>query len=167
MNPNVNPPLKPGQIYLVDGGFSTQLSKYLGAEAVDRDPLWTARSLIESPDIVCRVHRDFLASRYRRDVVGFSRQQCSIWRFSFWYHPFQGASLADRQLPGKHLWFLRGPGDHLVFLYYGFILELCFSVTRPASKGSRSTLVYPLKRRSRQSPSQPCSPGGRSRRKGG
>ena len=88
MNPNVNPPLKPGQIYLVDGGFSTQLSKYLGAEAVDRDPLWTARSLIESPDIVCRVHRDFLASRYRRDVVGFSRQQCSPWRFSFWYCVF-------------------------------------------------------------------------------
>ena len=63
MNPNVNPPLKPGQIYLVDGGFSTQLSKYLGSETVDGDPLWTARSLIDSPDTVCRVHRDFLASR--------------------------------------------------------------------------------------------------------
>ena len=65
MNPNVNPPLKPGQLYLVDGGFSTQLSKYLGSETVDGDPLWTARSLIESPDTVCRVHRDFLASRAR------------------------------------------------------------------------------------------------------
>ena len=63
MNPNVNPPLKPGQLYLVDGGFSTQLSKYLGSETVDGDPLWTARSLINSPDTVCRVHRDFLASR--------------------------------------------------------------------------------------------------------
>ena len=79
MNPNVNPPLKPGQLYLLDGGFSTQLSKYLGAEKVDvesleyhdhgdhqvdADPLWTARSLIESPDTVCRVHRDFLAARF-------------------------------------------------------------------------------------------------------
>ena len=63
MNPNVKPPLKPGQLYLVDGGFSTQLSKYLGSETVDGDPLWTARSLIDSPDTVCRVHRDFLASR--------------------------------------------------------------------------------------------------------
>ena len=63
INPNVNPPLKPGQHYLVDGGFSTQLSKYLGSETVDGDPLWTARSLIDSPDTVCRVHRDFLASR--------------------------------------------------------------------------------------------------------
>ena len=63
INPNVNRPLKPGQLYLVDGGFSTQLSKYLGSETVDGDPLWTARSLIDSPDTVCRVHRDFLASR--------------------------------------------------------------------------------------------------------
>ena len=40
MNPNVNPPLRPGQIYLLDGGFSTQLSKYLGAEKVDVESLW-------------------------------------------------------------------------------------------------------------------------------
>ena len=39
MNPNVNPPLKPGQLYLLDGGFSTQLSKYLGAEKVDVESL--------------------------------------------------------------------------------------------------------------------------------
>jgi len=64
---------------LLDGGFSTQLSKYLGAEKVDADPLWTARSLIESPDTVCRVHRDFLAARAR--VLLTASYQASVQGF--------------------------------------------------------------------------------------
>lgn len=56
-------PFKAGQYYVLDGGFSTQLSKYV--TGVDQDPLWTARSLIKEKNSVVRVHRDFLASGAR------------------------------------------------------------------------------------------------------
>ena len=59
------PPFLPGQFYLLDGGFSSQLAKHLGQQEVDGDPLWTARSLVTNPDIVTRVHRDFLAAGAR------------------------------------------------------------------------------------------------------
>lgn len=32
-------PIEEGQYYLLDGGFSTQLSRYV--QGVDSDPLWT------------------------------------------------------------------------------------------------------------------------------
>ena len=34
-------PLDQDRFYVLDGGFSTQLSKYVSG--VDQDPLWTAR----------------------------------------------------------------------------------------------------------------------------
>ena len=56
-------PLEEGQYYVLDGGFSTQLSKYVSG--VDDDPLWTARSLVNNKSEVVKVHRDFLAAGAR------------------------------------------------------------------------------------------------------
>ena len=70
-------PLQQGELYLLDGGFSTQLGKYKKVyqvflelafscwQGVDDDPLWTARSLVEDQEAVVRVHRDFLAAGAR------------------------------------------------------------------------------------------------------
>eukprot|EP00088_Acartia_fossae_P020042 TRINITY_DN2173_c0_g1_i6.p1 TRINITY_DN2173_c0_g1~~TRINITY_DN2173_c0_g1_i6.p1 ORF type:complete len:326 (-),score=25.21 TRINITY_DN2173_c0_g1_i6:36-1013(-) len=52
------PPLEPGDLLLLDGGMSTQLSRYV--TGVDEDPLWTARSLVEHPDKVEQCHMDFI-----------------------------------------------------------------------------------------------------------
>ena len=63
MNVTAVKPFQPGQYYVLDGGFSTQLGKYV--DGVDQDPLWTARSLVKDKESVVRVHRDFLASGAR------------------------------------------------------------------------------------------------------
>lgn len=47
------------EVILLDGGFSTQLVKYVD-EAVDGDPLWTAKFLAKSPEKCAFVHRDFV-----------------------------------------------------------------------------------------------------------
>ena len=60
---NFNTPLESGHYYVLDGGFSTQLSKYV--TNVDSDPLWTARSLVDNKEHVVRVHRDFLSAGAR------------------------------------------------------------------------------------------------------
>ena len=53
-------PLSRDRHYVLDGGFSTQLSKYVSG--VDQDPLWTARSLVENKEAVVKVHKDFLSA---------------------------------------------------------------------------------------------------------
>lgn len=58
-----NPPLKANEILVIDGGLSTQLEKYVGD--VSDDPLWTARSLVERPEAVQQVHRDFVEAGAR------------------------------------------------------------------------------------------------------
>ena len=63
MNVSVVRPFQPGQYYVLDGGFSTQLARYV--TGVDSDPLWTARSLVKDKGSVVRVHRDFLAKGAR------------------------------------------------------------------------------------------------------
>ena len=63
MKLDVSPPLQAGHYYVLDGGFSTQLSRYVAG--VDADPLWTARSLVTRKQEVARVHRDFLAAGAR------------------------------------------------------------------------------------------------------
>ena len=60
----VVPPFLPYQLYVIDGGLSTQLSN-LGHPELDSDPLWTARALVSAPDTVVRAHRDFLAAGAR------------------------------------------------------------------------------------------------------
>jgi homocysteine S-methyltransferase len=62
-NLKFNPPLKANDVLVIDGGFSTQLEKYVGD--VSHDPLWTARSLVERPEAVRQVHRDFVEAGAR------------------------------------------------------------------------------------------------------
>ena len=66
-------PLSQGRYYVLDGGFSTQLSRYVAG--VDQDPLWTARSLVENKEAVLKVHRDFLAAG--ADIILTSSYQAS------------------------------------------------------------------------------------------
>ena len=74
-------PLSPNEYYVLDGGFSTQLSRFEERREVsenknslssfryvnnvDTDPLWTARSLVTNPEAVRKVHTDFLAAGAR------------------------------------------------------------------------------------------------------
>ena len=77
-------PLHQNEYYVLDGGFSTQLSRFevisfRGGEefskhsvpifryvkGVDTDPLWTARSLVDNAEAVRKVHRDFLTAGAR------------------------------------------------------------------------------------------------------
>lgn len=44
---------------VLDGGFSTQLSHYVG-DIIDGDPLWSARFLATNPEAVQQAHLDFL-----------------------------------------------------------------------------------------------------------
>ena len=53
-------PLSPDRHYVLDGGFSTQLARYVAG--VDQDPLWTARSLVDNKEAVVKVHKDFLSA---------------------------------------------------------------------------------------------------------
>jgi len=53
-----NPPFKPDEYYLLDGGLSTQLSRYI--PNLDTDPLWTGRALVDHKEELLRAHRDFL-----------------------------------------------------------------------------------------------------------
>ena len=74
-----NPPIKANDILVIDGGFSTQLEKYEGD--VSSDPLWTARSLVERPEAVQQVHKDFveagarvlLTATYQASVEGLAK----------------------------------------------------------------------------------------------
>ena len=66
-------PLSQGRYYVLDGGFSTQLSRYVAG--VDEDPLWTARSLVENKEAVLKVHRDFLSAG--ADIILTSSYQAS------------------------------------------------------------------------------------------
>ena len=73
-------PLQPNDYYVLDGGFSTQLSRFEAhregfsehslpifryVQGVDTDPLWTARSLVDNAEAVRKVHRDFLTAGAR------------------------------------------------------------------------------------------------------
>ena len=56
-------PFVEDQYYVLDGGLSTQLSKYV--QGVDEDPLWTARSLVKDEASLVKAHRDFLSKGAR------------------------------------------------------------------------------------------------------
>lgn len=66
-------------VILLDGGFSTQLSKHVGP--VDGDPLWSARFNYTNPDAIIRTHLDFLeagadlilTNTYQASVEGFTQ----------------------------------------------------------------------------------------------
>ena len=46
-------------VKLLDGGFSTQLSVYVG-DCVDGDPLWSAKFLETNKSACIQTHRDFI-----------------------------------------------------------------------------------------------------------
>lgn len=65
---------------VLDGGFSTQLSNYVG-DIIDGDPLWSARFLATNPEAVQQAHFDFLnagaeiiiTNSYQASVSGFMK----------------------------------------------------------------------------------------------
>lgn len=63
------------KIYVLDGGFSSQISRYVGTNA-DGDPLWTARFLQTNPEDVFQTHLDFL--RAGADVISTNTYQASV-----------------------------------------------------------------------------------------
>ena len=63
-----------GDYYPLDGGFASHLGHYL--PGVDDDPLWSARSLHTRPDLVARVHQDFVAAGAR--IVTTASYQASL-----------------------------------------------------------------------------------------
>ncbi|XP_063703010.1 uncharacterized protein LOC134832784 isoform X2 [Culicoides brevitarsis] len=52
---------KDKKVYVIDGGFSTQLSVHVG-NCVDGDELWSARFNFKNPAAVVQTHLDFLKS---------------------------------------------------------------------------------------------------------
>ncbi|KAJ8540543.1 hypothetical protein K7X08_034010 [Anisodus acutangulus] len=74
---------KAGGCAIVDGGFATQLEKH-GASI--NDPLWSALCLIKDPDLVKRVHLEYLeagadilvTSSYQATIPGFISRGLSI-----------------------------------------------------------------------------------------
>ncbi|XP_066593479.1 homocysteine S-methyltransferase-like [Prorops nasuta] len=63
------------EVKVLDGGFSTQLSKYVG-EKIDGDPLWTARFLVTDPGSVFATHLDFL--RAGADIIQTNTYQATL-----------------------------------------------------------------------------------------
>ncbi|KAL2519074.1 Homocysteine S-methyltransferase 1 [Abeliophyllum distichum] len=72
-----------GGCAVVDGGFATQLEKH-GASI--NDPLWSALCLIKDPDLIKRVHLEYLeagadilvTSSYQATLAGFQSRGLSI-----------------------------------------------------------------------------------------
>ncbi|XP_020278244.1 uncharacterized protein LOC109851982 [Pseudomyrmex gracilis] len=64
-------------VKLLDGGFSGQLSRHVGAKIAGKDhPLWTARFLATNPEAVYATHLDFL--RAGADVIETATYQASV-----------------------------------------------------------------------------------------
>lgn len=62
-------------VKILDGGFSGQLSRHVGAK-IDGDPLWTARFLATNPTAVYATHLDFL--RAGADIIETNTYQASV-----------------------------------------------------------------------------------------
>ncbi|KAK6623188.1 hypothetical protein RUM43_009040 [Polyplax serrata] len=66
------------KVKILDGGFSTQLAKYVG-NVIDGDPLWSARFLQTNPEAVEKVHLDFLQAG--ADIIITNSYQASMQGF--------------------------------------------------------------------------------------
>jgi homocysteine S-methyltransferase len=66
------------EVIVIDGGFSTQLSKHVGP--VDGDPLWSARFNYTNPNAIIRTHMDFLEAG--ADLILTNTYQASIEGFT-------------------------------------------------------------------------------------
>lgn len=62
-------------VIVIDGGFSTQLSVHV-TNAIDGDPLWSARSNSTNPELVIQTHLDFLKAG--SDVILTNTYQASV-----------------------------------------------------------------------------------------
>ena len=62
------------RVTVIDGSFSTQLSKHVGI--VDGDPLWSSRFNATNPDAVIQTHLDFL--RAGAEVILTNTYQASV-----------------------------------------------------------------------------------------
>ncbi|XP_042019273.1 homocysteine S-methyltransferase 2-like [Salvia splendens] len=72
-----------GGVAVIDGGFATELERH-GADL--NDPLWSAKCLLTSPDLIRRVHLDYLeagadiilTASYQATIQGFKNQGYSV-----------------------------------------------------------------------------------------
>lgn len=67
--------LKAGELVLLDGGTGTELAR-LGADVTP--PLWSARALIDSPELVVQVHADYIKAGAEVIVANTFRTSPSI-----------------------------------------------------------------------------------------
>lgn len=58
---------KDKKVYVIDGGFSTQLSVHVG-DCVDGDELWSARFNFKDPEAVIQTHLDFLNGETKQNL---------------------------------------------------------------------------------------------------
>lgn len=56
------------RVLVKDGGFGTQMTVHVG-NAVDGDPLWSARFNATNPAAVVNTHLDFLQSKYLKGFI--------------------------------------------------------------------------------------------------
>ena len=66
------------RVYVLDGGFSSQISRHVGITA-DGDPLWSARFLQTNPDDVAKTHLDFIKAGV--DIISTNTYQASVGGF--------------------------------------------------------------------------------------
>ncbi len=81
-------------VVILDGGLATELERR-GADL--RDPLWSAKLLIENPDLIRQVHEDYF--RAGADVGTSASYQASFQEFlAIAYHSRQAAELMRRSV---------------------------------------------------------------------
>lgn len=77
-------------VKILDGGFSTQLATHVN-DAIDGDPLWTARFLVTNPEAIVATHLDFLKAG--ADIILTNSYQASIDGFSKYMNMTEEESL--------------------------------------------------------------------------
>lgn len=65
-------------VFVLDGGFSTQVSRHVGASP-DGDPLWSSKFLQTNPDAVFKTHLDYI--RAGSDIIETNTYQASVGGF--------------------------------------------------------------------------------------
>jgi homocysteine S-methyltransferase len=70
-------------VVVIDGGFSTQLARYVGTN-IDGDPLWSARFNAVQPQAVIQSHLDFLESG--AEIILTNTYQASVEGYQEYLH---------------------------------------------------------------------------------
>lgn len=74
---------KSHNVVIIDGGFSTQLARYVGSN-IDGDPLWSARFNAVNPEAVIQSHLDFLTSG--AEIILTNTYQASVEGYQEYLH---------------------------------------------------------------------------------